>query len=81
LIVTTSQTSTSSSGVAWYVTPELALDPLRQPVAVGVVQPDLEWLEPPQHGRADAPRGDRADLHAENRRHVFAPPTRRDLLP
>ncbi len=43
---------------------ELALDLLWQAVAVGVVQADLERLQPPQHRRADAPGGDRADLHA-----------------
>ena len=42
---------------------QLALDLGRQAVLVGVVQPHVERLQPPQHGRADPPGGDRADLH------------------
>ena len=43
---------------------ELLLDLGRQPVAVRVVQPDLERLQAAEHGRADAARTDGADLHA-----------------
>jgi hypothetical protein len=33
-------------------------------VTTGVVEADLERLQPPQDRRADAPGGDAADLHA-----------------
>ena len=42
---------------------ELLLDLLREPVAIGVVQADVEGLQPAQHGGADSPRGDGAHLH------------------
>ena len=43
---------------------ELLLDLGRQPVAVRVVEADLERFQAAQHRRADAARADRADLHA-----------------
>ena len=64
LIVTTSQTRTSDSASSWNVSAELLLDVRGQAVPVGVVQLDVERLQPAQHRGADAPRGDRADLHA-----------------
>ena len=36
---------------------------VRKPVAIGVVEIDVETLEPPQHAGADAPGGDRSDGH------------------
>jgi len=63
LIVTTSQTGTINRiGVKRET--ELALDLLWQPMAVGVVQLDVEGLQAPQYGLADPPRGDGADAHA-----------------
>jgi hypothetical protein len=43
---------------------ELLLDVCRQPVAIGVVQLDVEGLEAAQHGKADAAGSDGSDLHA-----------------
>ncbi len=43
---------------------KLALDVLGQPVQVGVMQRDVEWLEPPEHRRADPPGGNRPYRHA-----------------
>ena len=63
LIVTTSQTRDHRLGVLVEGDAELALEASRQPVAVGVVQADLERLQAAQHGRPDAPGGDGADLH------------------
>jgi len=71
---------------------ELLLDRGREAVPIGVVQPDLEWLQPPQHGPADATGADRADLHAlqvVGPRHAVGdvpatvddPPMGRDVVP
>ncbi len=49
---------------------KLAFDVLGQPVHVGVVQRDVERLEPPEHGRADPPGSKRPDGHAF---HVVGP--------
>jgi len=43
---------------------ELLLDVGGQAMAIGVVQADLERLQPAQHRRADPPRRDAADLHS-----------------
>ena len=42
---------------------QLLLGCFREPMPIGVVQLHVERLEAPQHGRADAPGGHRADLH------------------
>src|SRR5262245_41332945 len=39
---------------------ELLFDGLGQPVLVGIVQLDIERLQPPQHRETDATRGDGA---------------------
>ena len=50
LMVTTSHTATRDAGVGWIGEAELGLHLLGEPVAVGVVQLDVERLEPPQDG-------------------------------
>ena len=64
MIVTTSQTLTSDFDVGMEGQVQLFFDLGRQAVPIGVVQLDVERLEPPQHGQADAAGRDGADVHA-----------------
>ena len=60
MIVTTSQTRTLI-GMERHA--KLLLDLGGEAVPVGVVQADVERLQPAKHGRPDASRRDSADLH------------------
>ncbi len=64
MIVTTSHTSTSESTVGWYDQTELPFDALVETVFVGVVQTDVERVQPAQHRQTDPACGDRPDRHA-----------------
>ncbi len=64
LIVTTSQTGTIAAGVLWKVTPSSFSTASGKPVAVGIVQLDVERLQPAKHSAADPPGTHRADRHA-----------------
>src|SRR3954454_775371 len=62
-MVTTSQTGTMSAALGWNVRPS-SFSTLRQAVPIGVVEIDVERLQPAKHREADPSGRDSADMHS-----------------